>query len=501
MQEVRRSPWLGVIPLSIGLFMVLVDVSILNIALPSISKDFNAKASDVQWILNAYTITLVVLLVLAGKIGDMVERHRYFALGMALFTISSYLCAESWNIGSLIAFRALQAVGGAIISSNTLAIMVELFPPGQRGTVMGLNAIMIASAFSIGPILGGWLTTHLGWHWVFYINVPIGIVGVLLGLTLLPKMAPKVREPIDFLGLILLAIGLGSLTLGIINGQDWGWNSDKTLACFIIAFPYLFAFIVRELTTPYPLLDLSLFRIRNFTAGILGIVLIFLGLALSLFLLPFFLQGIKGLTAEKAGYWILAIPIMNTLVAPIAGRLSDKVNPKYTMCTGPIFFVAGLLYLSGIKENVTYWEMFPGLSMLGIGMGMIMSPAMNVIMSSVPPQKAGVANGVMRTMNSLAQAMGVAFGGVLVTGSMNDLIPGYGNQLPDPGRMMMLKILAVYGNPSFFYVVDAFMESLHRVFITATLLPILGLLVILFFLSGEEHLKKMNAGKMSGFKT
>ena len=496
MNKNPRSPWLGVIPLSIGLFMVLVDVSILNIALPSISEEFNAKASDVQWILNAYTITLVVLLVLAGKIGDMVERHKYFALGMALFTVSSYLCAESWSIQSLIAFRALQAIGGAIISSNTLAIMVELFPPGQRGTVMGLNAIMIASAFSVGPILGGWLTTHLGWHWVFYINVPIGIVGVSLGLTLLPPMVPKVREPIDLAGLVLLAIGLGSLTLGIINGQDWGWRSDKTLACFIIAIPYLIAFIVRELTCPNPLLDLNLFRIRNFSAGIFGVVLIFLGLSLSLFLLPFFLQGIKGLTAEQAGYWILPIPIMNTFAAPIAGRLSDKTNPKYTMCIGPLFFVAGLIYLTGIKANVTYWEMVPGLALLGIGMGMVMSPAMNVVMSAVPPQKAGVANGVMRTMNSLAQAMGVAVGGVLVTSSMNDLIPGYGNQLPDPGRMMMLKMLASYGNPSLYMVVDAFIESLHRVFLTATILPFLGLLVILFFLSGEEHMRRMRAGRM-----
>jgi len=492
---VERKNWLGIIPLSIGLFMVLIDVSILNIALPSISEDFNAKASDVQWILNSYTLTLVVLLILAGKIGDMVERDKYFAFGMALFTISSYLCAESWDVYSLIAFRAIQAIGGAIISSNTLAIMVELFPPGKRGTVMGINAIMIASAFSIGPILGGWLTTHLSWHWVFYINIPVGIAGVSLGLTLLPKMPPKVKEKIDFMGLILLTIGLGSLTLGIINGQDWGWDSDKTLACFIIATPYLLTFVLRELTCEYPLLDLNLFRIRNFSAGIFSVVLIFLGLSLSLFLLPFFLQGIKGLTAEQAGYWILPIPIMNTIAAPFAGMLSDRMNPKYTMSIGPIFFIGGLIYLAQIDESITYWEMAPGLALLGMGMGLVMSPAMNVIMSSVPPQKAGVANGVMRTMNSLAQAMGVAIGGVLVTQNMNDLIPGYGNQLPDPGKMMLLKILAINGNPSIYYFVNAFVETLHRVFNTAIVLPILGLIVIVFFLSGEEHLRKMKEGR------
>jgi len=232
----QRSSWLALIPVGLGLFMVILDVSVLNVALPSIAEDFHARMSDVQWVLNAYTLTMVVLLVLAGRVGDMVRRDRYFMAGMGLFALSSFLCAQSWNIGSLIAFRSLQAVGGAMLSGNTLAIITELFPAGKRGAAMGLNAILIASSLTLGPIIGGWLTTHLSWHWVFYINVPVGVVSIALAWLLFPPLGAKEKVPIDFAGALLLTIGLGFLTLGIIKGQDWGWTNEKTVASFIVAF-------------------------------------------------------------------------------------------------------------------------------------------------------------------------------------------------------------------------------------------------------------------------
>ncbi len=486
----KLNPWLSLIPVAIGVFMVLIDTSVLNVALPTIAQDFNAKATDVEWLLNAYTVTLVVLLIPFGRIGDMVRRDLLYCLGMSLFVFGSYLCANSWCIESFIAFRVLQAVGGAIISGNAMAILAELFPPGKRGEAMGVQAILIASAFSLGPVLGGWLTTHLSWHWVFYINVPIGIVTVILGLILLPSLGGFRREPIDFLGVGLLAIGLGFFTLGIIKGQDWGWSDEKTLMSFLIAIPYIIAFLAREITYEYPILDFSLFKIRNFTAGIVALFFMMMGLSLSLFLLPFFLQGIKGLTAEEAGYWILPIAVLNTFVAPIAGRLSDRINPKITMCLGPIIFSLALLLLSDLDVDVRFWEIAPVFSMLGIGMGLVMAPAMNVMITAVPPEKAGMASGTIRTFNTLAQAMGVAFGGVLFTGRMNDLIPNYGNQLPNPMQMKILGILVLkgFGSP-FVMIVEAFMRSFRYVFINAIPLTLIGFLIILIFLKGEEHLK------------
>ncbi len=493
---VKKGSWWPIIPLGMGVFMVVLDVSVLNIALPSIAEDFHAVMTDVEWILDAYTLTLVVLLVLAGKLGDMVRRDRYYILGMLIFAIGSYLSAESWSIGSLIGFRIIQAVGGAMLSGNALAIMVEIFPPGKRGMAMGINSIITASAFSLGPIIGGWLTTHMGWHWVFYINVPVGIVSIILAWFLFPPLPAKTKEPIDIVGLILLTIGLGALTMGIIKGQAWGWTSQKTLACFIIAFPYLIAFVARELSCDYPLLDPSLFKIRNFTSGIIALSLLFLGLSASLFILPFFLQGIKGLSAEDSGYWLVAIPLVNTIVSPLAGRMSDRANPKYAMVIGPILFAVSLYLLTGIKADIGYWQLFPIFALLGAGIGMLMAPGFNVIMSSVPEEKAGMANGAVRTINTLAQALGVAIGGVLLTKRMGELIPNYGNQLPDPGFMGMLKMLAALGYKApFAEMTDAFMRSMHYVFWWSILLPVAASVFILFFLSGEEHLESMRRAK------
>ncbi|MDQ6965190.1 MAG: MFS transporter, partial [Mariprofundales bacterium] len=202
------NPWLSLIPVATGVFMVMLDTSILNIALPSIAEEFNASASDVQWLLNAYLITLVVLLVTFGRLGDMVKRNLLYVTGMAVFIAGSLLCAESWNILVFIVARVIQAVGGAIMLGNSMALITELFPPGKRGAAMGLNSILIASSFAFGPVIGGWLTTHMSWHWVFYINLPVGLAGIALGLTLLPAMGERAKVPVDVPGLALLSISL-----------------------------------------------------------------------------------------------------------------------------------------------------------------------------------------------------------------------------------------------------------------------------------------------------
>ncbi|ADB57602.1 MFS transporter [Archaeoglobus profundus] len=500
MRSLIRS-WLAFLPVSLGLFMVLLDVSVLNVALPRIAEDFHARMSDLQWVLNAYTLTMVVLLVLAGRIGDIVRRDRYFVLGMGIFVLGSFLCAQSWSIEVLIFSRIIQAVGGAILSSNTLAIVTELFPPGQRGAVMGLNAILMASSFALGPIVGGWLTTNLSWHWVFYINVPIGIISIALAFMLLPPLEPKEKVPIDLAGTILLAIGLGSLTLGIIEGQNWGWDNQKTLACFAVAFPYLAAFAIRELNYDYPILDLSLFKIRNFTVCVAATSIIFFGTSSSFFVIPYFLQGLKGLTAEEAGYWMISIPIANTFVAPIAGRLSDKMNPKYMMCLGPILFAMGMYNMTDVDVDIKYWEFFFRLIPMGIGMGLLTSPAFNVLMSSVPPAKAGMANGTLRSVNTLAQAMGVAIGGVLITHNMKNYLPGYENIVPDPGTMAILTLLAKFNPLPLIGMVEGFIDSMHFVFSTMMWLPLASSLIIAIFLRGEEHLRRMRHEILENSKT
>ncbi len=481
-----RESWLALIPVSMGLFMVLLDASVLRVALPKISQDFHATMSDIQWISNAYTLTMVALLVLSGRIGDMVRRDRYFISAMAIFTFSSFLCAQAWNTASLIAFRALQAVGGAMLSSNVLAIITELFPPGKRGAAMGINSVMTASSFTLGPIVGGWLTTNLSWHWVFYLNVPVGIISIALAMTFLPPIEPRERVPVDFEGAILLGISLALITLGITNGQVWGWWSRKTLFCFTVSIPYTLAFVLRELSYEYPLLDFSLFRIRNFSVGIVAISILFFGLSASLFVLPYFLQGIKGLTAEESGYWMISIPILNTFIAPLAGKLSDRIDPKYLMCLGPLFFAVSLYRLTGIDADVSYWRFFFELIPMGAGMGLLMSPAYNVMMGSVPREKVGMANGTVRSINTLSQAMGVAVGGVLISNRMEDWLPGHGNLVPDPGTMEMLKVFARRNPLPLIAMVKGFVDSMHYVFSLVVWLPLLSSAIIYLFLDSQH---------------
>ncbi len=482
--------WLAFLPVSAGLFMVLLDVSVLNVALPQIAKDLGATMSDLQWIVNAYTLTMAVLLAISGRLGDMIRRDRFFIAGMVIFTASSFLCAQSWSVESLIAFRVLQAVGGTILSGNTLAIAAELFPPGRRGEVMGLNAILMASSFTLGPIIGGWLTTHMSWHWVFYINIPVGIFAILGALVLLPPLGAREKMTLDLPSVAVFAVAIFTLTLGIIEGQNWGWRDEKTLSCFLISIPYLFAFIFREINYESSLIDLNLFKIRNFSVCIAATSILFFGISASLFVLPYFLQGLKFLSAEEAGYWMIAMPLMNSITAPIAGRISDRMNPKYMMAFGAALYSFGLFNLSKIDLDIGFWDFLILTVPMGIGMGMLMSPSMNVILSSVPIEKAGMANGVLRLMNTIGQTLGVAVGGVLVTAKMSEYIPNYGNQVPDPGTMSFLVSIARFNQIPLALMTESFLEGMHYVFLTMLPVPLVVSMIILIFLHNPHPLQK-----------
>ncbi len=487
----KINPWLSLIPVVIGMFMVVMDTSILMVALPKITQDFQATASDVQWLLNAYLITLVVFLIVFGKIGDTTRRDLLYTAGMIIFIIGSYCSAKSWNIGVFIFFRVVQAVGGAVIMGNSLALITELFPPGQRGAAMGVQSILIATSFALGPVIGGWLTTNLSWHWVFYVNVPIGILGILTAFLFFPPLGGVSKEPIDYVGVILLAIGLGFFTLAVIKGQDWGWWNDKTLWSFAISFAWLAAFIAREITYDYPILDINLFEIRNFTAPMLALSFLTMIFAAAIFLIPYYLQGMLNLTAETAGIWMIPMSFANFIAAPIAGKLSDKINPQITMCFAPIVFASGLLTLSNIGVNEDFFSLAVPFAMLGAGVGMMMPAAMNVMMSAVPEDKAGMASGTFQTSNSLARSIGISFGGVVFTGKMNELITNFGNIIPSPQMMKILGVAAIVkGNLlPLLEVADAFVKSLQAVFYAAIPLVAISLVISMFFVKGKEHLK------------
>ncbi len=325
----RDNPWLVLFSVALGLFMVVVDISILNIALPTIAEAMHASLAEVEWTLIAYTLVLTGLVPFFGRISDVLGRKRLFIIGVLAFAGASLLAAFSQSIFWLIGARMVQAIGGALITSNVLAIITDTFPEGRRGVAMGVQAILVSGGAAIGPTLGGFLVTHFGWGSVFLVNVPVGILAASMGALILPPLRRnRTLEPIDWLGAGLLFSGAGMVLLGITKAPEWGWISLATLALIAAGLAVLGFFVFRERHTQFPLVDLSLFRIRQFAAGQVAGSFTTMTMATMMLLFPFYWQALRGYSAQTAGLLMLPLPMTLMIVAPLSGRLSDKFGAR-----------------------------------------------------------------------------------------------------------------------------------------------------------------------------
>ncbi len=419
------NPWMILFSVGLGLFMVVIDITILNIAMPTLAGSMNASLEEIEWALIAYTVALTGLVPFFGRISDLVGRKRLFLAGLLIFALASLLAALSPSILWLIAARLLQAVGGAQITSNTLAIITDTFPPGKRGVAMGVQSIIISGGAAIGPTLGGFLVTHFGWQAVFYVNVPIGIVGaVTAALVLPPLQSHRVAEPIDWIGAVTLLGGMSTLLLGLTKGPAWGWFSFSVDFLVIGGLAIISLFIVHELRTRFPLVDLSLFRIREFAAAQMAGLFATLSLASLTFLLPFYWQSLRGFSAQEAGLLMLPVPLTLMIVAPLSGKASDTFGSRGIATTGMLFILAGLLLVSQITETMSVPQVLVRLMVFSAGFGMFIAPNNNSIMSCVPPDKRGVSGGLLGMFRYLGQAVGIAFAGTLFAFLVTDASGG-----------------------------------------------------------------------------
>ncbi len=408
------NPWLVLLSVALGLLMVIVDISILNIALPSIATSMNASLAEIEWTLIAYTLALTGLVPFFGRISDVFGRKRLFIVGEIIFAAASLLAAQSPFMLWLIGARVLQALGGALISSNTLAIITDTFPAGKRGAAMGVQAILISGGAAIGPTLGGFLVTHFGWQSVFYVNVPLGIIAAVFGAKVLPPLrSNRTLEPIDWTGSMFLFLGLSGTLLGVTKGPDWGWTTGKTLLSIIGGLAVLALFVLWEMRRRAPLVDLSLFKIQEFTAGQLAGLFATMSLSSLTFLFPFYWQGMRGYSAEKAGILLLPLPLALMVAAPIAGRLSDRVGARGISTAGLLVLALALFLLSRITVGMAIWNVLWRLLFLGAGLGMFTAPNNNAVMSSVPSQRRGIAAGLLGMFRFSGQSAGIAFAGVI----------------------------------------------------------------------------------------
>ncbi len=408
------NPWLVLLSVALGLLMVVVDISILNVALPSIATTMNASLAEIEWTLIAYTLALTGLVPFFGRISDVFGRKRLFIAGELIFAGASLLAAQSPFMLWLIGARVVQALGGALITSNTLAIITDTFPAGKRGTAMGAQAIIMSGGAAIGPTLGGLLVTHFGWGSVFYINVPLGLFAAIFGWRILPPLrSNRTMEPIDWVGSGLLFVGLSGTLLGVTKGPDWGWETTATLISIIGGLITLGLFILWELHRRSPLIDLSLFKIQEFTFGQLAGLFATMSLSSLTFLFPFYWQGMRGYSAQAAGLLLLPLPLALMITAPIAGRMSDRVGARGISTAGLLTLGLALFLISQITVGMSIWNVLWRLLFLGAGLGMFTAPNNNAVMSSVPSQRRGIAAGLLGMFRFTGQSVGIAFAGVL----------------------------------------------------------------------------------------
>jgi EmrB/QacA subfamily drug resistance transporter len=416
MSKLRGNPWAILLTLSLGFFMTLLDLTIVNIAIPDMIRALGASLDEILWVVNAYVLVLAVLLITAGRLGDLRGQRTLFAAGVALFTLASLACGLAPNPSLLIAFRAVQGVGAALLMPQTMAIIIGTFPADRRGTALGIWGAVAGLATVAGPTLGGVLVTYASWRWIFIVNVPIGVLVLVMTYAIIPDARMERRHKLDLVGVALATAGLFCLTFALIEGQRYSWNVG-ILALFVAAALLAVVFLLQQRSRQdaEPLVPFSLFRNRNFAVinGIAALVSVgILG-----FFLPvtIYLQSVLGYSAIKAGLVLAPMSLIALLLAPVAGRMSDKISGKYILMTGLALFGIGAAVLTLQSEPDSNWPDFiPAIALMGLGMGGIWAPMATEAMRGVPPMLAGAASGVNNTIRQVGSVVGSAAVGAVL---------------------------------------------------------------------------------------
>ena len=440
MARARTNPWLVLVVLTTGFFMILLDTTIVNVAIPSMSTALNTTLDQILWVLNAYILVYAVLLITAGRLGDLFGQRNLFAVGLFVFTTASALCGLAQNPEQLILARILQGVGGALLTPQTLAILTSIFPPERRGAAFGIWGAVGGLASVAGPTLGGAIITGIDWRWIFYINVPIGIAALVATFLIVPDLRPGRHHGWDVPGIIVATAGLFLIVFGLIEGERYNWGQIES---YPITIPEILGagavlivvFIVWERFQKEPLVPLSLFADRNFAVGNWIAAAISFGM-LSMFL-PFtiYLQSARGFSALTAGLTMAPMSLTSMVVAPIAGRMADRVGGKYILTAGISFFTIGIATISLVAGPDSTWINFviPAI-IAGFGMGMTFAPMTTVAMRNIEPRQAGSASGVLNTIRQLGAAVGSAVVGALLQSqlarTLHDQAVSHAGQLP-----------------------------------------------------------------------
>jgi EmrB/QacA subfamily drug resistance transporter len=399
--------WWTLLLVSIATFMLLLDITIVNVALPDIQRDLNASLSSLQWVVDAYSLMLAAVLLTAGSLGDRMGRRRVFSLGLGIFTVASFLCGIASNPTLLNLARGLQGVGGAAMFATSLALIAQEFHGRDRATAFGVWGATIGGAVAIGPLVGGLITEHLGWQWIFFVNIPIGALAVALTETRLVNVAAQDPERIDIPGVLTFSAALFLLILGLIRGNPDGW-SGLIIASLVGSAVLLAAFIAIEARSDHPMLELSLFRKRAFN-GVSAVAFCLSAGMFAMFLyLTLYIQGVLAYSPLDAGLRFLPLSVVSFFVAPVAARAAERIPVRFLLGGGLATVGVGLLLIRGVSPDSSWTTLLAGFIVAGVGVGMTNPNIASVAVAVVPPQKAGMGSGVNNTFRQIGIATGVA---------------------------------------------------------------------------------------------
>jgi EmrB/QacA subfamily drug resistance transporter len=425
----ENKKWWTLAAVSVGLFMIMLDNTVVNVALPSMRQSLHMSLSELEWVVAGYALTFAAFMLTGGKLADYVGRRLIFMVGLAVFTGASLACGLAPNGGFLIGSRVVQGLGGALMNPATLSIITATFAPRERGKAIGIWAGVSGMALAIGPLVGGLLTEHVNWNWIFFINVPVGILGLLA----IPFFIDESRDTsheqrLDVPGLVTSAVGLFALTYAFIEANNYGWGSSRILGAFAVAAVMLVAFVVLEGRQRVPMLELALFKNRTFS-GANGSML-FVGLAMfgTFFYVSIYMQQVLGYSPVQAGASFLPMTLLIILIAPRAGALTDKVGSRWLVGGGMTLLAVMLFYYSQLGANESFWAILPGLLIGGIGMGSTMTPLTAAAMSAVAVDKAGVGSAVLNSARQVGGSLGIAVMGAIVA-SASDFLTGFHDSL------------------------------------------------------------------------
>jgi len=412
----HANKWATFAILAIGVLMATLDSSIVNISLPVIAHYFGVPLNGaVEWVTIAYLVVVAGILLTVGRLADTIGHKPIWVAGLIIFTVGSALCGAASSLGMLIAARALQGLGGAFIMAISPAMLTSAFPPEERGRALGWNAVIVALGVSIGPTLGGIITENLTWRWIFFVNVPIGVIGVIATLRVLKERMRRGRGRFDPLGALLLAVGLVALTSGLSFGQEWGWSSPLLRAVLATSVVALAALIVVERRVPHPVIDLALLRQRVFLSANVSLVLSFLALFAVSFMLPFYLEELRGFPTEKAGLLLTPLPLTIAVLAPISGSFADRIGTRWLAAGGLAIACTGLFFISQLNAQNSTWDIIWRLVLVGAGQAMFQSPNNSALMGAASREQQGSASGFLATGRVVGQSVSVALAGAIFT--------------------------------------------------------------------------------------